>query len=186
MRPYLTAAEVAQIELQLAGLASLLEFGCGEATIVAARQVRRIVSVDSDPARLRTVQDEVAREVVEFIPGHIDIGPVGEAGYPAREGRIRDWPRYHTHIWRGMGGSPDAVAIAGRFRVACLLQAIIHCKPDCVFLFHDFNARPEYHAVLRHVDVLTRVDGLGILRAKRQVDGTAVLHDLFDHYLNPD
>src|SRR3546814_11804337 len=41
MRPYLTAAEVAQIELQLAGLASLLEFGCGEATIVAARQVRR-------------------------------------------------------------------------------------------------------------------------------------------------
>ena len=186
MRPYLTAAEVAQIELQLAGLASLLEFGCGEATIVAARQVRRIVSVDSDPARLRTVQDEVAREVVEFIPVHIDIGPVGEAGYPAREGRIRDWPRYHTHIWRGMGGSPDAVAIAGRFRVACLLQAIIHCKPDCVFLFHDFNARPEYHAVLRHVDVLTRVDGLGILRAKRQVDGTAVLHDLFDHYLNPD
>src|SRR3546814_5452909 len=51
MRPYLTAAEVAQIELQLAGLASLLEFGCGEATIVAARQVRRIVSVESDTAR---------------------------------------------------------------------------------------------------------------------------------------
>ena len=112
MRPDLTAAEVAQIELQLAGLASLLEFGCGEATIVAARQVRRIVSVDSDPARLR--------------------------------------------------------------------------KPDCVFLIRDFNERPEYHAVLRHLDVLTRVDGLGILRAKRQVDGTAVLHDLFDHYLDPD
>ena len=186
MRPYLTAAEVAQIELQLAGMASLLEFGCGEATIVAARQVRRIVSVDSDPARLRTVQDEVAREAVEFIPVHIDIGPVGEGGYPAGEGRIRDWPRYHAQVWRGMGGSPDAVAIAGRFRVACLLQAIIHCKPDCVFLFHDFNARPEYHAVLRHLDVLTRVDGLGILRAKRQVDGTAVLHDLFDHYLDPD
>src|SRR3546814_2908526 len=72
MRPYLTAAEVAQIELQLAGLASLLEFGCGEATIVAARQVRRIVSVDSDPARLRTVQEKVAREAVEFIPVHID------------------------------------------------------------------------------------------------------------------
>src|SRR3546814_3660139 len=78
MRPYLTAAEVAQIELQLAGLASLLEFGCGEATIVAARQVRRIVSVESDPARLRTVQEKVAREAVDFIPVHIDIGPVGE------------------------------------------------------------------------------------------------------------
>src|SRR3546814_2436771 len=98
MRPYLTAAEVAQIELQLAGLASLLEFGCGEATIVAARQVRRIVSVESDPARLRTVQEKVAREAVEFIPVHIDIGPVGEGGYPAGEGRIRDWPRNHAQV----------------------------------------------------------------------------------------
>ena len=186
MRPHLTAAEIAQIELQLAGLSSLLEFGCGEATLVAARQVRRIVSVDSDAARLRKVQGEVAREAVEFTPAHIDIGPVGEGGYPADESRLRDWPRYHTHIWRGMGGSPDAVTVAGRFRVACLLQAIIHCKPDCVFLFHDFNEKPHYHAVLRHVEVLARVDGLGVLRAKRQVDGTAVLHDLFDHYLNPD
>ena len=83
MRPHLTAAEVTQIELQLAGLSSLLEFGCGESTLVAARQVRRIVSVDSDAARLRKVQGEVAREAVEFTPAHIDIGPVGEGGYPA-------------------------------------------------------------------------------------------------------
>ncbi|SBV31611.1 conserved protein of unknown function [uncultured Sphingopyxis sp.] len=186
MRPHLTAAEVAQIELQLAGLSSLLEFGCGEATLVAARQVRRIVSVDSDPARLHAVQGEVAREAVEFTPVHIDIGPVGEGGHPAGESRIRDWPRYHTHIWRGLGGSPDAVAIAGRFRVACLLQAIIHCKPDCVFLFHDLDARPPYRKVLRHVDVLTRVGRIGVLRTRQQVDGTAVLHDLFDHYLDPD
>src|SRR3546814_17113255 len=91
-------------------------FGGGEATIVAARQVRRIVSVESDPARLRPVQEKVAREAVEFIPVHIDIGPVGEGGYPAGEGRIRDWPRYHAQVWRGLGGSPDAVALAGRFR----------------------------------------------------------------------
>lgn len=76
--------------------------------------------------------------------------------------------------------------IDGRFRVACLLQSIIHCKPDCVFLFHDFPDRPHYHGVLRHVDVLARVDTLAVMRAKQQVDGTAVLHDLFDHYLIPD
>lgn len=186
MQPHMTAAEITQFELQLAGLSSLLEFGCGGSTAVAARQVRRIVSVDSDPDWLARVHTEVTREAVEFTPVHIDIGPVGEWGYPLDESRLRDWPRYHTHIWRVMGGSPDAVLIDGRFRVACLLQAIIHCKPDCVFLFHDFNDRPQYHAVLRHVDVLTRVDTLGVLRAKQQVDGKAVLHDLFDHYLNPD
>jgi len=186
MQPQMTAAEVTQFELQLAGLSSLLEFGCGGSTVVAARQVRRIVSVDSDPAWLAKVQADVAREVVEFTPFHVDIGPVAEWGYPADESRIRDWPHYHTDIWRNVQGSPDAVLIDGRFRVACLLQAIIHCKPECVFLFHDFQDRPHYHGVLRHVDVLARVDTLAVMRAKQQVDGTAVLHDLFDHYLIPD
>ncbi|MCM3420734.1 hypothetical protein [Sphingopyxis alaskensis] len=186
MQPHMTAAEVRHFELQLAGLGSLLEFGCGGSTLVAARQVRRIVSVDSDPAWLARVRAEVAAEPVDFTPVHIDIGPVGEWGYPTGESRLRDWPRYHTQVWRGMGGSPDAVLIDGRFRVACLLQAIIHCKPDCVLLFHDFTGRPHYHAVLRHVDVLTRVDTLAVMRVRQQVDGKAVLHDLFDHYLNPD
>ena len=52
MQPHMSAAEIAQVELQLAGRASLLEFGCGGSTLVAARQVQRIVGVDSDPAWL--------------------------------------------------------------------------------------------------------------------------------------
>ena len=186
MQPQMTVAEITQIELQLAGLASLLEFGCGDSTIIAARQVRRIVSVDSDPARLAAVQADVAREAVEFTPFHADIGSVGEGGYPVGESRIRDWPRYHMQIWRNLGGSPDAVLVGGRFRVACLLQSIVHCKPDCIFLFPDFRDRPDYHVVLRHADVLARIDRLAVLRTKQQVDGKAVLHDLFEHYLIPD
>lgn len=186
MQPQMTAAEITQFELQLAGLDSLLEFGCGDSTVVAARQVRRIVSVDSDPVWLDKVQADVAREVVEFNPFHADIGPVGEGGYPAGESHIRDWPRYHTQIWRHVNGSPDAVLIDGRFRVACLLQSLIHCKPGCIFLFHDFLDQPQYHGVLRHVDMLARVDTLAVMRTKLHVDGTAVLHDLFDHYLIPD
>lgn len=186
MQPHMTAGEVAQFELQLAGRASLLEFGCGGSTLVAAQQVQRIVSVDSDPLWLDKVTAELAGAPVDFTPFHADIGPVGEWGYPVDEARIRDWPRYHTAIWRALSGSPDAVLIDGRFRVACLLQAMIHCKPDCIFLFHDFLDRPHYHGVLRHVDVLARVDTLAVLRAKGQVDGKAVLHDLFDHYLIPD
>ena len=36
MQP-MTAAEIMQLELQLAGRASLLQFGCGNSTLVAAR-----------------------------------------------------------------------------------------------------------------------------------------------------
>ena len=181
-----TGAEITQLELQLAGRDSLLQFGCGNATLVAARQVRKIVAVDGDAAWLGEVGANLARAAIDFTPFHADIGPTREGGYPAGEGRVRDWPRYHVQVWRHLSGSPDAVLIDGRFRVACLLQAIVHCKPDCVFLFHDFFDRPHYQGVLRHVEVLARVDTLAVMRAAPQVDGKAVLHDLFDHFFVPD
>ena len=111
MQPQMTAAEIAQVELQLAGRVSLLEFGCGGSTLVAARQVQRIVSVDSDAAWLAKVGENLARAAIDFTPFHADIGAVGDWGYPADESRIRDWPRYHTQIWRHLAGSPDAVQI---------------------------------------------------------------------------
>ena len=182
----LSAAETMQIELQLAGRASLLQFGCGNSTLIAARQAQKIVSVDSDAAWLAEVGANLARAAIDFTPFHADIGPTGDHGYPTDDRRARDWPRYHVDVWRRLPASPDAVLIDGRFRVACLLQAIIHCKPDCIFLFHGFVDRPPYQLVTRHVDVLARVDTLGVLRTKPQVDGKAVLHDLFDHFFVAD
>ena len=186
MQAPMTAAEAMQLELQLAGRASLLQFGCGNSTLVAARQAQNIVSVDSDAAWLAKVGANLARAAVDFTPFHADIGTIGDRGYPTERGRMRDWPRYHVDVWRQLSISPDAVLIDGRFRVACLLQAIVHGKPDCLLLFHGFTDRPDYQVVLKHADLLARVDTLAVLRAKRQVDGTAVLHDLFDHFLVPD
>jgi len=186
MQSPLSAAETMQIELQLAGRASLLQFGCGNSTLVAARQAQAIISVDSDAGWLAEVGAKLARASVDFTPFHADIGLTGDHGYPVDVSRTSDWPRYHVSVWRALSASPDAVLIDGRFRVACLLQALVHCKPDCLLLFHGFNDRPAYQAVLRHADVLARVDSLAVLRAKRKVDGTAVLHDLFDHFLVAD
>lgn len=182
----MTAAEATQLELQLAGRNALLEFGSGEGTVIAARQVERIVSVDGDLARLGRVAAELAQAPVEFTPYHADIGPVGDGGWPVDEARLRDWPHYHSRIWRHLSGSPDAVLINGRFRVACLLQAIIHCRPDTMLLFHDFRDHPGYQSVLKHTDMLARVDTLAVLRVKPEVDGKVVLHDLFDHFFAPD
>ena len=55
-----------------------------------------------------------------------------------------------------------------------------------MLLFHDFRDRAAYHVVLNHCDVLARVDTLAVLRVRPQVDGKAVLHDLFDHFFDPD
>lgn len=185
MQAHMSAPEIKQFELHLAGRTSLLEFGCGGSTLVAARQVQRIVSVDSDPDWLRKVGAELEPLPVEFTAFHADIGPVGDWGYPIDESRLRDWPLYHSRVWRHLRGSPDIVLIDGRFRVACLLQAVIHCNPECVFLIHDFD-RAHYQSVLRHTDLLAQVETLAVLRTKQQVDGKAVLRDLFDHFLIAD
>lgn len=186
MQPHMSASEIALFEAQLAGKASLLEFGCGGSTVAAARHVSRIVSVDSDPAWLAKVAADPALAGCDFIPFHADIGPVGEWGYPVDAAHMRDWPRYHAQIWRQMSGSPDIVLIDGRFRVACALQSLIHCKPHCLLLFHDFVDRPHYHVVLRHADIVECADTLAVMRAKPAIDGKAVLHDLFDHFLIAD
>jgi hypothetical protein len=41
----------------------------------------------------------------------------------------------------------DLYLIDGRFRVACFLETLLHCRPDAVILFHDFAPRPNYHIV---------------------------------------
>lgn len=186
MQPHMSAAEIQLFEAQLAGKASLLEFGCGGSTVVAAQHVPRIVSVDSDPAWLAKIAADPALAGCDFTPFHADIGPVSEWGYPVDEARLRDWPRYHAQIWRHMAGSPDVILIDGRFRVACALQSLVHCKPGCLLIFHDFWNRPHYHGVLNHVDTIDRADTLAVLRAKAGIDGKAVLHDLFDHFLIAD
>ena len=90
MQPRMSAAEITQLELQLAGRDSLLQFGCGNATLVAARQVRKIVAVDGDAAWLGEVGANLARAAIDFTPFHADIGPTREGGYPAGESRVRD------------------------------------------------------------------------------------------------
>ncbi|WP_432768251.1 hypothetical protein [Sphingopyxis sp.] len=182
----MTAAETGLFERQLAGRASLLEFGCGGSTVVAARRVPTIVSVDSNSEWLTKVGTDPAVAARAFTPFYADIGPVGEWGHPIDDTRIRDWPRYHAAVWRHIKGSPDVVLLDGRFRVACALQALIHAKPDTVLLFHDFADRPQYHVVLRHMEVVERADTLAVLRPRADLDGKAVLHDLFDHFLIAD
>lgn len=63
-----TATELVQLELQLAGRQSLLEFGCGEATLVAARQARRIVAVDGDRERLAAIARRLGEEAEGYTP----------------------------------------------------------------------------------------------------------------------
>jgi hypothetical protein len=184
--PRMSAPEIALFKQHLKGARFLLEFGCGGSTLLAAQQgVRRITSVDSDPAWLEQVAAQPKIRGLQFTGRYADIGPIGLWGKPRRKAYAHRWPAYSTAVWAELKASPDLVLVDGRFRVACCLQALLHTQPGAKILFHDFWDRPRYHAVLRYLDCLGRADTLAVLRAKPRVDWKSLAQDLAAYLLNP-
>jgi hypothetical protein len=180
LAPAMSDAEAGVLRECFSKATSLVEFGSGGSTLLAARSpsLRRIWSVESDPAWVARLnaEPEVAAAVqsgrLHLHP--VDIGPVGGYGFP-RDETCRDrWPSYYESVW----GDPasldtDLVFIDGRFRVACALEALARCRPHAVLLFHDFWNRTPYHPVLAFTDWLGSCDTLAILRRKPDVDPVA-------------
>jgi hypothetical protein len=150
--PFMPDRNVAALAEALSAAECYLEYGAGGSTVFAARTaVRCIVSVESD----RAWRDRVADKLAESSPGHlhlihVDIGPTKRLGYP-RCGSFRaNFRNYPLAGWRRCeeaGLSPDLVLIDGRFRLACILAALLHAKPGCRILLDDYRWRRRYHRV---------------------------------------
>ena len=159
----------------LAGATTVLEFGIGGSTAMAAETPGlRLVGVESHPnwiarclrdPRVAAMQDEGRLRL-----HHVDIGPVKQWGYPRDRSHVRQWSRYARTIWDELDGwVPDFVFIDGRFRLSCALQTLIRLPQVAHLCLHDFWSRPEYAALLNFVDVADRIDDLGVFRPKPQL-----------------
>jgi hypothetical protein len=149
---------------------SVVEFGAGGSTLYAVtRGVQRIVSVESDSrwiGRLRdTAEIAAAEEAGRLILIHADIGPVARYGAPADASMSRAWPRYPLAPWNSCS-QPDLVLIDGRFRPACIAQAVLHCPRRTLIAVHDFWTRPAYHEALDVLEWISSVDSFGVFRPR--------------------
>lgn len=186
MQPQMSAAEIMQLELQLAGRdfparIRLRRQHAGRGAAGEEDRQRRqrpawLAEVEGKISRARRSTSRLitpisARRRSGGIPPTTAFWPNGRAIMWASGGSLGEAP---TRCWStGAFGSP-----------ACFSQSSTASPTACCC--SRFFDRPHYHVVLRHVDVLARVDTLAVMRAKQQVDGKAVLHDLFDHFLVPD
>jgi hypothetical protein len=175
--PAMTDAEIGVLRECFSKAVSLVEFGSGGSTLLAANSpsLRRIWSVESDPAwiaRLREDAGIVAAERAGRLSLQaVDIGPVRDYGYPLDRARCAAWPRYYEAVFDDPAAcEADLVLVDGRFRVACALEALARCRPHAVLLFHDFWNRTPYHPVLAFTDWLGSCDSLAILRRKPSFD----------------
>jgi hypothetical protein len=128
---------------------TILEYGSGGSTLLAARLGKRIFSVESDRVWAEHLQAGLAA-----FPGatvhHVFIGPTEKWGMPTRPRFHGRYHRYALSVWdRPDLGDPDLVLIGGRFRAACLAAVLLRARRPTSVLFDDYEDRPYYHGVER-------------------------------------
>jgi hypothetical protein len=118
----------------------------------------------------------------------VDIGPTGNWGHPESDANKHLFEAYSSSIFDSLDPkSIDLALIDGRFRVACTLKTILSChqNPSMSILIHDFWNRQPYHVVLKYLDVVKKVDTIGLFSIKKDIDLDAVKMDYESYKSNP-
>ncbi|ESW59640.1 MAG: hypothetical protein Q27BPR15_16330 [Rhodobacter sp. CACIA14H1] len=136
---------------QYAKAQSILEFGSGGSTLVAAEREGTVTfSVESDADwadRMRHWFDAHPPKGQVHLH-HADIGPTREWGYPQDDAHWRQFTDYPLSVWRrGDFRHPDVVLIDGRFRIGCFVGTLLNITRPTRILFDDYVDRPRYHVV---------------------------------------
>lgn len=171
MEIHMSAPEKALFEQTLKSIqGDYFEFGGGGSTVFASTldNLTKITSVENDQAWIESVQKQ-AHKPVDFI--YVNIGPIKKWGYPVNKSRADHWPEYSKAI---QTYTPKAVLVDGRFRVACICQAILALQEDGIIMVHDFWNRKHYHVVLPFLEVYDKVETLAIFKVKPDLDRTQV------------
>jgi len=134
---------------------SVFEWGVGESTTLAANAgVRRYTGVDGSQEWLGIVQPAIPRH---FRLVWADIGDIGEYSYPIDEESRAKWPAYSRHALESESEGFDVYFVDGRFRVACVAQALMHASQHgrdptkFVVVVHDYVTRKDRYADLFRV-----------------------------------
>lgn len=147
----------------LAGVTSVIEYGSGESTYIAAGYSRDIVySVESDEQWILNLKERLqndSNEKVRFI--HVNIGRTKEWGYPVNNDKYLNFMEYSMGVWSLKDLiHPDVVLIDGRFRVGCFMATLLNIRRQTKILFNDYVDGPHYHIVedfLKPVEIIGKL-----------------------------
>lgn len=145
--------EAALVRARYGEAGTILEFGSGGSTVLAASAPGKfVISVESDRQWAIDLQLFIDRSALPSpaIVWHVDIGETGRWGRPVSDEEWRKFHRYPVSIWsEPFFHHPDVILIDGRFRPACLVAAALRISRPVTVLFDDYFDRPAYHVVER-------------------------------------
>ena len=153
-----------------------LEFGAGGSTLTMLyATLANIISVESDLnflhslAKIPQISHALQTKRLQFL--HIDIGQTGAWGVPKNLEKEENFPLYSGYVFQSLNNWPiDVVFIDGRFRVACVLNALLNCAESPKIIIDDFFDREFYQCVLEFLEVIDRVDSMGVFVPKKELD----------------
>lgn len=155
-----------------------LEYGSGGSTLLAAKNVTTMVSVECDKVFLKCVKRMLPAGIDDHRTRliHVDIGFTGAWGYPVfthpTEAKRQRWKEYAKAPWaifRELRTEPNLILVDGRFRVACALESVLQLGRDseCLILIDDYTDRP-YYKIVEEFAELTEMRGRMAVFRKRQ------------------
>lgn len=166
-----------------------LEFGSGGSTFLALfnNHIKNIVSVESDENWLNHLREwniiKTNEKNKKLIFKRINIGETGEWGIPINKSSQDLFPNYSAQIFEEnlFDNNYNTVFIDGRFRIACTLQTILNCSKSTKILMHDFSIRPEYHVILKYLDIVDIMDTMCLFKIKDNINFDEVNND-YENY----
>lgn len=169
-----------------------LEFGMGGSTLRAIQKSKAVIyTVESSPEWVAHMRGYVSirrseRTRLRIFP--VEIGPVGNWGYPTSDEFKNRFESYSSGVFRSI--HPELVDLAlidGRFRVACALKVILECHANqrIEIMVHDFWERSHYHLLLKYLDVVKRIDSLALFSIKQGIDLNLVRKDYDEYKFKP-
>ena len=176
--PEMSRAETGLLRRLIQGAGTMVEYGSGTSTFFALScGVRRLVSVESDPAWLARLRDDrrcaEAEASGRLVLLHADIGPVRDRGYPINDRRKDIGTTYASAPWPACDHRADVVLVDGRFRVACALRAALESEAPAMILIHDYANRPYYHVIADHLPMVTQSGRLAVFESRLHDVGQA-------------
>ena len=129
---------------------TILEYGSGGSTVLAAKLGRRVFSVESDQDWATRMATHIATISDKAQVHWADVGPTGPWGVPMKPREFRKFHGYALSVWdRPDFVEPDLVLIDGRFRASCLVAVMMRATKPVTVLFDDYHKRGYYHGVER-------------------------------------
>lgn len=143
-----------------------LEFGSGGSTVVASKLVDgHVWSVDSSQQWHDRVRQDSSFVSDRTTLHYVDIGPIGDWGWPVDNSKAEAFPSYSRDIWRLCKHETiDLFLIDGRFRVACFAEALKRASPNAFVFIHDYPVRPQYHIIESIARKIALVDTLALFQ----------------------